>query len=181
VDTLGIRWTRAGRHLDAGQGDLLPSPAGRPYQVAGVSGACLYVTRAAHDRVVSATGEFFDEDFFAYREDAELGHRAALLGVTSYVVPSATGRHVRRLRGTERGIDPDIDRLGVRNRLLLAFKYGARRPGWPLLAFARDAVVVVAAFTTERSSLPGVVEAWRLRPVMRAKRRRLRALPEAPK
>jgi GT2 family glycosyltransferase len=170
VDTTGIRWTRSGRHLDADQGrpvdDVVMS---EPRVVAGVSGACLYVPRAVHDTLVAATGEFFDDDFFAYREDAELGLRAGLLGIDSVVIPAARGRHIRRLRGTTRGGNPAIDRLGVRNRFLLAFKYGGHRPGSRPLVLARDIIVGLAALTVERSSRSGLVEAWRLRDAMRAK------------
>lgn len=146
----------------------------RPIAVAGISGACILVPRVAHDRIVSATGEFFDEDFIAYREDAELGLRATVLGVSSYLVPSARGRHGRALRGTERGRDSAIDRLGVRNRFLIAFKYGFQRPGGFWRGLLRDVVVVVGVLVRERSSAPGLIEAWHLRHRMREKAARLR-------
>ena len=176
VDTLGIRWTRSARHLDAGQREPMPELPRQPRQVAGISGACLYVPRAAFERIVEATGEFFDEDFFAYREDAELGLRAGLLGVPSWLVPTARGLHVRGLRGTERGRDVLIDRLGVRNRFLLAAKYGGARPGGRVGPVIRDGLVVVGTLLHERSSLPGLGEAWRLRRRMRAKGRLVRQI-----
>jgi GT2 family glycosyltransferase len=170
VDTMGIRWTASGRHLDAGQGSPIEArPSTAPWVVAGVSGACLFVPRAVHADVVAVGGEFFDADLFAYREDAELGFRAAMLGIASVIVPAARGLHVRRLRGTTRGGDRLIDRLGVRNRFLIAFKYGSRRPGSLPRSLARDLVVCLAALTVERSSRAGLIEAWRLRARMRAK------------
>lgn len=174
VDTMGIRWTAGGRHLDDRQGAPLPAVEDRLVPVAGISGACLLVTRAAHEAVRAGSGEFFDEDFLAYREDAELAYRAALLGVPSYLCTGARGRHARSLRGTARGADPAIDRLGVRNRFLLAFKYGRDRPGVLPAALARDAVVVAGVLARERTSLPGLREAWALRHAMRAKGQRLR-------
>ena len=179
LDTAGVRWTWDGRHFDAGQGgDVTPESA--PIStVDAISGACLLVMADAFRSIKDLTGEFFDEDFIAYREDAELGFRARLAGVESLVVPSARGLHVRQLRGTSRGADPHIDRLGVRNRFLIAFKYGRHRPGrWPWPYF-RDLVVVLGVLLRERSSWPGVVEAWQLRHAMRAKRRRLRPLLKA--
>jgi GT2 family glycosyltransferase len=173
VDSLGIRWTRSGRHLDDGQGAALPALTADPRPVAGISGACLYVPRAAYDVVVGVSQEFFDEEFIAYREDAELAYRASLLGVPSYLVPAARGRHVRRLRGTTRG-DPMIDRLGVRNRFLIAAKYGRQRPGGAFGPLLRDGVVVMGTLLRERSSLPGLADAWRLRRQMRAKGRVVR-------
>lgn len=173
VDSLGIRWTAGGRHLDAGQGEPLTFMPPEPRRVAGISGACLYVPRAAYDRVLAASNEFFDADFIAYREDAELAIRADLLGIGCYLVPRARGAHVRGLRGTTRGGNAAIDALGVRNRFLMAFKYGRKRPGNPVATLARDAIVVAGVLLRERSSLPALREAWRLRAAMRAKGRRI--------
>jgi GT2 family glycosyltransferase len=175
IDTVGIRWTIGARHLDDRQGEPMVDLPTTVRRVAGISGACLYVTRAAHDLLVSASGEFFDEDFVAYREDAELAHRAALLGIPSMLVPAARGAHIRRLRGTLRGADPAIDALGVRNRFLIAFKYGAGRPGWLVAALARDALVVAGVVIREPTSLPALTAAWRLRRRMRDKGRQVRA------
>jgi GT2 family glycosyltransferase len=173
IDTVGIRWTAGGRHLDDRQGEPLRDAPTALTRVAGISGACLYVPRLAFELIDRASGEFFDADFIAYREDAELAYRAGLLEVPSYVVPAARGRHVRRLRGTTRGQDPAVDALGVRNRFLIAFKYGARRPGRLPAALTRDAVVIAAVAVRERSSLAGLREAWRLRSRMRAKGRQV--------
>jgi GT2 family glycosyltransferase len=115
----------------------------------------------------------------AYREDAELAHRAALLGVPSFLVPAARGVHVRRLRGTGRGIDPQIDLLGVRNRFLIAAKYGRRRPGGTVGPWLRDAVVIGGVLLRERRSLPGLRDAWHLRRAMRDKGARIRAAAQA--
>jgi GT2 family glycosyltransferase len=175
VDTLGIVWTRDGRHLDSHQGEPLVDLPAAPVKVAGISGACLYVGREGFDAVRAGSGgEFFDPDFIAYREDAELAYRAAILGVESFLVPAARGLHARRLRGTSRGADAAIDALGVRNRFLIAFKYGRQRPGGMLAPLRRDIVVVAAVLLRERSSLPGLREAWRLRHRMRAKGRQVR-------
>lgn len=169
IDTAGIRWSWDGRHFDQLQGSPLSCAPASETRVPGISGACLAVPRSAHDRIVGVSGEFFDEAFVAYREDAELAYRAGLLGVDSYLQPAARGRHVRRQRGTVRGQDPLIDRLGVRNRFLIAEKYGRRRPGGVFGPTLRDLVVLAAVFTAERDSLAGVIQAWRLRSAMRAK------------
>jgi GT2 family glycosyltransferase len=174
IDTTGIRWTRGGRHLDDRQGEPLADLPTRPTEVAGISGACLYVGREAYERVLAASGEFFDGEFIAYREDAELAYRAGLLGIASYLVPAARGAHARRLRGTVRGGDAAIDSLGVRNRFLIAFKYGVHRPGGLVGGLLRDLVVIAAVVGRERSSLPGLRDAWRLRHRMRSKGRQVR-------
>ncbi|MDX6285411.1 MAG: hypothetical protein QOG53_896 [Frankiales bacterium] len=175
IDTAGITWTRTARHLDDMQGKALASAPSQPRQVAGISGACMLVTRSAYTIVLTETDEFFDEDFIAYREDAELCLRATQLGVDCWLVPGARGLHVRSLRGTTRGAISAVDRLGVRNRFLIAFKHGCRRPGGRHGALVRDVVVIAGVLVRERSSLPGLRDAWQLRHRMREKRRRIRA------
>jgi GT2 family glycosyltransferase len=179
VDTLGIIWTGDGRHLDDRQGEPLTGLPAAPVKVAGISGACLYVGRAGFDLVQQGSGEFFDADFIAYREDAELAYRAAILGAESFLVPAARGLHARRLRGTTRGRDAAIDALGVRNRFLIAFKYGRWRPGGAVAPLRRDVVVIAAVLLRERSSLTGLREAWQLRHRMRAKGRQVREFAAA--
>jgi GT2 family glycosyltransferase len=173
IDSAGIRWTRSGRHLDALQGQPLAKAPRATVAVSGMTGACILVPRDAYAVITAVGGEFFDEHFVAYREDAELGLRCTRLGIRCLLVPAATARHARRLRGTSRGLSPAINRLGVQNRMLIRFKHGRSRPGtWPLPTL-RDLVVVLAVLTRERSSFPGVVSAVRLRGVMRSKGRLL--------
>jgi GT2 family glycosyltransferase len=175
IDSAGIIWTRSGRHLDAMQGRPVASTRIDQAQrsVAGLTGACLLVSRRAWSVVDEVSGEFFDEDFIAYREDAELGYRAALLGVESRLVPDAVALHARRLRGTSRHLSDHVNLLGVRNRFLIAAKYGRQRPGGPVAPWLRDIVVLVAVLLRERTSWPGILDAWRLREHMRAKGRRV--------
>jgi GT2 family glycosyltransferase len=173
IDSAGIRWTSTARHLDALQGEPASAAPVTPLEVPGLTGACLLVTRAAYDTIVGATGELFDEDFFAYREDAELGLRAGVLGVPSYLVPAAVGWHARGSVGTTRSTSAFANSLGVQNRFLIAFKYGRRRPGNVLARGARDVVVVAGVLARERTSLPGLRNAWRLRRRMHDKRRAL--------
>lgn len=179
IDSLGIRWAPGARHLDIRQGEAMTDLPSGAQEVDGLSGACILVSREVHQRIVEVSGEFFDVDFFAYREDAELGYRAKLLGIPCRLVPAARGLHVRHLRGTTREVDPLINALGVRNRFLFAFKYGPRRPGGAVSAVLRDVVVVAAVLLVERSSLPALREAWQLRARMREKGRRLTAARQA--
>jgi GT2 family glycosyltransferase len=163
IDTTGIIWSRSGRHFDAQQGEPVALAPTGPRCVAGVSGACLYVPRLAYERIVAGSGEFFDELFVAYREDAELGFRAGLLGVASWVEPLARGSHARGTRGTSRAGSAAVNRLGVQNRFLIAFKYGHRRPGGWLQPWLRDVVVIGGVLLRERESLPGLRRAFALR------------------
>jgi GT2 family glycosyltransferase len=72
---------------------------------------------------VSVAGEFFDPDFFAYREDADLAWRAQLLGWKCLYVPYAKAYHVRKLRpGMRRSVPPEINMHSVKNRFLMRLK-----------------------------------------------------------
>jgi GT2 family glycosyltransferase len=106
----------------------------------------------------------FDEDFFAYADDAELGLRARIAGWECIYTPLAVVRHHR---GSTMGV-ASMGRLKLieRNRVLLAFKlfpwsllwlngyYYARR----LLAGMRASM----AGRGETALFPGVAGKWQL-------------------
>lgn len=178
IDSRGTVWTRTCRHLDEAHGVPLEDVnlSGSDRLTAAVTGALLLVPRRAYERLVHCTGEFFDGDFFAYREDAELGLRASIVGVPSVVVDKPLAYHFRKSVGTSRK-DPVVAWLGARNRFLLAMKYRGRlRPGVIGLRNLRDLQVIVACCTVERDLLGALGEAWFLRRRMSHKRRTLLGL-----
>ena len=183
VDSAGITWTRTGRHLDLLQGTKVEDALhGLPpmYETSAITGALVCVPLAAHARVVDTSGEFFDELFFAYREDAELGLRARQCGVGSFIVREVLATHFRGSPGTDRS-SGTVNRLGVQNRFLMLWKTGlAGRPGSLARSLARDVAVVVAVHLREPSSLRGLYRALGLRPREVAKRRVLRERLQAP-
>lgn len=161
-DSAGIDWTRSGRHFDKFQGDHWKIRSGQQDVVSGVTGACLVVGRNSFDQIRSESGHFFDDLFLAYREDAELGIRANKLGIPSAVVHLEGFAHVRSVRGYARG-NRLADLLGVRNRFLLRWSLGGFRPGNRLMAGARDGLVILASLLVERSSFPGLRDAFAIR------------------
>jgi GT2 family glycosyltransferase len=196
IDSAGIRMTRNGRHLDLWQGERwgsgvrLPgriaraTPPGRPkpdagatapFEVFGVSGAAA-MFRADFLREVAVGGEALDEDFFAYREDADLAWRGRLFGWRAVCEPAAVAYHVRRVTPeARRELPADVNMHSVKNRFLLRLKnqgpYLALR-NFPF-ELARDLVVLAAALTIERSSLPAFAWLWRNRVRVLAKRREI--------
>jgi GT2 family glycosyltransferase len=72
-----------------------------------------------HRRVFEETGGF-DESFFAFGDDADLGMRARLLGWKAWYVPNAVVHH--RHSATAGAYSPLKVMLVERNRLLLALK-----------------------------------------------------------
>jgi N-acetylglucosaminyl-diphospho-decaprenol L-rhamnosyltransferase len=65
-------------------------PAGRPHPAPVLSGACLWVSRSA----LETTGPF-DETFFMYAEDIDLGYRLESAGYTNYYFPESTIIHFK--------------------------------------------------------------------------------------
>jgi GT2 family glycosyltransferase len=141
--------------------------------VFGVSGAA-GVYRKTFINSVTINDEFFDEDFFAYREDADVAWRGRLLGWRAMHVPDAIAYHVRTVTPERRrSLPPIINMHSVKNRFLLRLKnegaYLALRNA--PFELTRDAIVLAAALTIERSSLPAFGWLWRNRKRILEKRR----------
>jgi GT2 family glycosyltransferase len=174
LDAAGMVVTRSGRHFDRGAGTTDDGAFARPAWVFGGTGAAALYRRRALDDVAYSEGEFFAETFFAYREDAELAWRLQLRGWRCLYIPDAMGAHHRGFRPEEgRRGHRDINRFSVRNRFLL--RAHCADAGWHLRYLpwwlGRDLLVVGACLTVERHSLPGLVDAWRLRGDALRKRR----------
>jgi hypothetical protein len=110
---------------------------------------------------IAVGGEFFDSDFFTYREDADVAWRAQLLGWKCLYDPTACGYHVRKLRpGMRRQLAPEINMHSVKNRFLMRIKnitpklyFGTSRPS-PFETWASWAYRLVAEFPWKRSLGP---------------------------
>lgn len=182
IDSLGIRMTRSGRHFDLAQGQQIDEPRRQEprdtwFEVFGVSGAAaLYRMRFLRDAAID--GEVFDEDFFAYREDADLAWRGRLLGWRALCEPRAVADHVRRVTPeVRRQLPAAINMHSVKNRFLLRLKnegaaLAIRNAPFELM---RDALVIAAALTVERSSLPALWWLWRNRSRVLARRRQIQS------
>lgn len=89
-----------------------------------VCGAAVLLRREALERVM-VEGEYFDEEFFAYYEDLDLGWRLQLSGFESGYTPRAVAYHVRGGSGGTakfRQKAPDMQCLTLRNRYLMLIK-----------------------------------------------------------
>jgi GT2 family glycosyltransferase len=122
VDSTGIYFTPMLRHLDRGSQEVDNGHFLRYEYVFGASAAAaLYRREMIED--VSVNGEFFDPDFFVYREDADVAWRAQLLGWRCIYTPHARGYHVRKvLPGNRRALPPVINMHSVKNRFLMRIK-----------------------------------------------------------
>ncbi|HEY2090707.1 MAG TPA: glycosyltransferase family 2 protein [Thermoanaerobaculia bacterium] len=177
IDSAGIRMTRSGRHFDIGEG-ADPATGHQPQatEVFGVSGAAAMYRMSFIRDVTLSDGQFLDEDFFAYREDADVAWRGQLFGWRAVYVPEAVGWHVRTVTPERRReLPPFINMHSFKNRFLLRIKneglyFALRNAPFEL---ARDLVAIGAVLTIERSSLPAFSWLWRNRKRIFAKRREI--------
>src|SRR6267143_1334567 len=124
----------------------------------GASGAAALFRRTALDDVAIGD-QYFDEDFFAYREDADLAWRCRLLGWNSIYVPSAIARHRRFVTPERRDQLPkEINYHSVKNRFLLRINNMSGNMYWRHFwsITKREAAVVGYVLLRERSSIPGL-------------------------
>jgi GT2 family glycosyltransferase len=182
IDSAGIYLLPAQRHLDRGQGERDQGQYQQAELVFGATGAAALYRRAMLDDV-KIGAEYFDEDFFAYREDADLAWRAQLFGWDCLYSPSATALHVRRVTPDRRGSLPAaINRMSVRNRFFLRIKNQplSQAARFAAPALWRDTQVLVYTLFVEHSSLPGLADVVRLFPRMLRKRHQIMARRRVP-
>jgi GT2 family glycosyltransferase len=124
LDSTGLFIDRYRRPYDRGQGDPDEGQYDECRDVFGACGAAALYRRIMLDDT-SYQGEFFDEDFFAYYEDADLSWRAQLRGWWCIYAPEAVALHFRgwgdtlRKRREKNQYGP---RLALKNRYLMTVK-----------------------------------------------------------
>jgi GT2 family glycosyltransferase len=155
IDSTGIFFTPAMRHFDRGWHERDGESWDTKEYVFGASAAAaLFRRRMIED--VAVEGDFFDPDFFVYREDADVAWRAQLLGWRCIYTPSAVAHHVRTVTPANRRSLPAVVNMhSVKNRFLMRVKNttpGVARRCWlPMLA--RDVVVLGGSLVWEPSSM----------------------------
>lgn len=98
IDSTGLIVLKSRRFLDRGEGEKDKKQYDKSIDVFGISGACVLYRRQALEDVkipVGNSNEYFDEDFFAYKEDIDLAWRLRLRGWKSVYVPEARAYHFR--------------------------------------------------------------------------------------
>lgn len=155
VDSTGIYFTPMLRHLDRGSqvtdnGHYMSFE----YVFGATAAAALYKRDMIEDVLVE--GEFFDPDFFVYREDADVAWRAQLLGWRCLYTPRARGYHLRKvLPGNRRALPAQINMHSVKNRFLMRVKNmtgDLYRRNWFSITI-RDFVVIGCCLLWEHTSL----------------------------
>jgi GT2 family glycosyltransferase len=180
LDSTGIFFTPALRHFDRGSRVVDRGQYEEfEYVFGGTGAACLYRRLMGED--ISIDGEFFDSDFFAYREDADLAWRAQLYGWRCLYTPRAVAYHVRHVLPERRSaLSAAINMHSVKNRWLMRIKnisgdLYARH--WLAITW-RDCLVIGGCLLGEFSSLRAFYlvarlgrSAWRKRRMIQRRRR----------
>ncbi|MCD6471376.1 glycosyltransferase family 2 protein, partial [bacterium] len=132
IDSTGLKIYRSRMVVDRGEGQEDKGKYNKQEKVFGISGACvLYRRKALED--IKIFDEYFDEDFFAYKEDVDLAWRLQLRGWSALYCPNALAYHFRSTighRGKLNRIDiskqakksPRVNFFSYRNHLWLILK-----------------------------------------------------------
>ena len=135
IDTAGIAATRSREFYDRGQDQTDKGDYDEKEEIFGVTGALGLFKKSALEKV-KINEEYFDEDFFAYKEDVDMAWRIRLAGYKSIYQPKAKAWHARGLtknKQTNRIFsfkkiseqlkrDKFLNYLSYRNQLLLIAK-----------------------------------------------------------
>ena len=159
LDGAGLRLTRSRRFRLIGHGrpaDVLPK---EDFEVFGADGAAPLYRRAAIDDL-TVDGRFFDEMFFAHKEDHDVSWRARLRGWKTVCAVACRAVHPRKFRpddlGRRREIAPETRLHAVKNSFLLLRKNDdalgllTDLPWW----LPRQIALFLYVLLFERSSLP---------------------------
>jgi GT2 family glycosyltransferase len=161
IDSAGLYFTPAMRHFDRGWHEPDDGRYGEMEYVFGASAAAALYRREMIADISDGT-RFFDPDFFAYREDADVAWRAQLLGWRCLYMPSAASYHVRTVNHENRDAVPAVINMhSVKNRFLMRIKNasgGLYRRFW-LPTTGRDLLVIGGCLLHEPKSLPAF---WRV-------------------
>ncbi len=166
LDSTGIYFTPSLRHFDRGSKQPDQGQYEKSEYVFGATGAAaLYRREMIED--VALNGCFFDSDFFAYREDADVAWRAQLLGWKCVYEPRAVAYHVRSvLPSNRRSLPATVNMHSVKNRFLMRINNISpslyRRHFFAITG--RDAIVIAGCLLREWTSLRAfalVLRNWR--------------------
>ncbi|MCX5654146.1 MAG: glycosyltransferase family 2 protein [Planctomycetota bacterium] len=119
VDATGIVVCPDGLALGRGRAEA-PEAMKEPAEVFYASDCCCLYRKAMLDDLRLPSGELYDEDFFAYADETDMGWRAQRRGWKSLYVPgAAVYNHHAASSGS---VSPFLARLVERNRVWVAVK-----------------------------------------------------------
>lgn len=157
LDACGMYLVRAWRHFDRGSDELDRGQFQEPARVFGATGAASLFGRRALEDIAVAPGQYFDELFHSYREDAELAFRLQERGWDVLYEPTARARHRRFNLPQRRAAMSDLVNFHtLKNRYLLRAYHQTAGNFWRTLPWTlpRDVLAFGYVLLRERQSLP---------------------------
>ncbi|MFA7662318.1 MAG: glycosyltransferase family 2 protein [Patescibacteria group bacterium] len=97
IDSLGLKISKTFKISDISQGELDQNESNQPREIFGVSGAAPIYRRQALESI-KLDGQYFDEDFFMYKEDVDLAFRLHFAGWQAFMISNAKAYHDRSLK-----------------------------------------------------------------------------------
>ncbi len=127
IDSTGLLIHKSGQTIDRGEGEEDKGQYNKRSDVFGLSGACvLYRRKALEDIKIprNKSYEYFDHDFFAYKEDVDLAWRLNLRNWRNVYVPKAIAYHFRAGAPKSKRFhqSPMINFYSFRNHLWMLMK-----------------------------------------------------------
>jgi GT2 family glycosyltransferase len=177
IDGTGIFLGRDRHQNLRGHGEIDRGQYDQAGDIFGVDGAApLFRRQALLGSQVD--GQVYDESYFLYMDDVDLGWRMRLFGWRARYVPSATATHDRTFKpGFRRPISRVMRRHAVKNRYLTILKNESRvtwrRDWWRILAY--DVRVFAYVLLLEQSSLAAYLNVFGQRARIRAWRDEIRS------
>lgn len=175
LDSTGLFIDRCRRQYLRGHGEIDHGQYDKSGEVFGVDGAApLYRREMLED--IKIDSQYFDESFFAHKEDVDLVWRARLFGWGCWYQPLAVAYHRRSFRpGKREAVTPDIRVDAIKNRYLLLIKNettsGWRRDWFHIIWYDLKILAYICLF--ERSSLKAFSLLWHDWPRAQAWRREI--------
>lgn len=133
IDTTGMQAKRGFRMVDRGSGELDKGQFDQKTTIIAPTGTIgMFRTEAV--RTLLVNGEFYDSDYFTYREDVDLAWRFARYGLQAAFVPSAICYHHRGMYGANKrsllrkfkdrwSRNPLLAGLSTRNQIYTVIKH----------------------------------------------------------
>ena len=129
IDSFGLRIDRKRQVIDSyqGQNDFKLDSK----EVFGLSGSAILYRRNALDIIGIEQNhndyEYFDEDFFSYKEDIDIAWRLRLIGYEHYLVSNTKAYHNRTMSNStnikdKRNNNLTANRFSYRNHLMMLYK-----------------------------------------------------------
>jgi len=181
-DSLGLRLHKNYKVTEIRAGEMDDGKSDISEQIFGISGALSFYRRKALEDVVYKQ-EYFDENFFSYKEDVDMAHRLLLAGWKSFYVPRATACHARTASApteelTNREIIKNrkrksqfVSSFSYRNHLYFIYKNLPQfkvKYLWPI--FIYELLKFIYVLFCETKNLKAWSELFKNRKVMKQKR-----------